>query len=73
MKSNGWSFEMAAKPPVLPKIFNGDGEQSLSDWLDHFDGVTEVNEWDADAEKKWIRARLTGRVATAFRRLPEAD
>ena len=35
--------------------------------------MAEVNEWDADAKKKWIRARLTGRVATAFRRLPEAD
>ena len=34
---------------------------------------TDVNEWDADAKKKWIRARFTGRAATAFRRLPEAD
>ena len=58
---------------ALPEIFTGDGKQSLSDWLDHFDGVAAVNEWDAEAKKKWIRARLTGRAATAFRRLPEAD
>ena len=64
---------MAAKPPVLPKIFTGDGEQSLSDWLDHFDRVTAIDNWDADAKKKWIQARLSGRVATAFQRLPEAD
>ena len=64
---------MAAKPVALPEMFTGDGKQSLSDWLDHFDGVAEVNEWDADAKKKWIRSRLTGRVVTAFRRMPEAD
>ena len=64
---------MAAKPVALPEIFTGDGKQSWSDWLDHFDGVADVNEWDAGAKRKWIQARLTGRVATAFRRLPEAD
>ena len=33
--------------------------------------MADVNEWDADAKKQWIRARLTGRAATAFRRLPD--
>ena len=64
---------MAAKPVALPEVFTGDGKQSWSDWIDHFDSVADVNEWNADAKKKWIRARLTGRAATAFRRLPEAD
>ena len=64
---------MAAKSVALPEVFTGDGKQSWSDWIDHFDSVADVNEWDADAKKKWIRARLTGRAATAFRRLPEAD
>ena len=41
--------------------------------MDHFDSVADVNEWDGAAKKKWIRARLTGRAATAFKRLPEAD
>ena len=64
---------MATKPVALPEIFTGDGRQSWSDWVDHFDSVADVNEWDGAAKKKWIRARLTGRAATAFKRLPEAD
>jgi hypothetical protein len=64
---------MAARPVAVPEVFTGDGKQSWSDWVDHFDSVADVNEWDASAKKKWIRARLTGRAATAFRRLPEAD
>ena len=64
---------MAAKLVAIPEVFTGDGKQSWSDWLDHFDSVADVNEWSADTKKKWIRARLTGRAATAFRRLPEAD
>ena len=64
---------MAARPVAIPEVFTGDGKQSWSDWVDHFESVADVNDWDVDAKKKWIRARLTGRAATAFRRLPEAD
>ena len=35
--------------------------------------MADVNAWDAAAKKKWIRARLTGRAATAFRRLFDED
>ena len=60
-----------AQPVALPEVFNGEGNQSWSDWLVHFDSVAEVNSWSAADKKKWIRARLTGRAATAMRRLPE--
>ena len=64
---------MAARPVAIPEVFTGDGKQSWSDWVDHFESVADVNDWDESAKKKWIRVRLTGRAATAFRRLPEAD
>ena len=62
---------MASRPVALPEVFNGEG--SWTDWLDHFESVADVNEWDAAAKKKWIRARLTGRAATALRKLPDDD
>ena len=64
---------VAAKPVALPKVFVGDGKQSWSDWVDHFESVADVNEWDAANKKKWIQARLTGRAATAFKRLSDDD
>lgn len=62
-----------ARPVALPEIFTGEGNQSWTDWVDHFESVAEVNEWDGTAKKKWIRARLIGRAATALRRLSEDD
>ena len=56
---------MASKPVAIPEIFNGEGGQTWSDCLDHFDSVAVVN--------GWVRARLTGRAATVMRRLSEAD
>ena len=32
-----------------------------------------MNNWNADAKKDWVRARLTGRAATAWKRLAEGD
>ena len=32
----------------------------------------EINDWDAAAKKKWVRLSLTGRAATAYKRLPDA-
>jgi len=57
------------KPLVLPEIFTG--EKNWDEWADHFDSVATVNEWDDETKLKWLRVRLTGRAATAFRRLPE--
>ena len=51
----------------------GEGSQTWSDWQDHLDSVAEVNGWNAADKKKWVRARLTERAATAMRRLSEDD
>ena len=41
--------------------------------MDHFDSVAVVNGWEAADKKKWIRARITGRAATAYKRLSADD
>lgn len=58
------------KPAVLPEIYTGD--KSWDEWIDHFDSVATVCEWDDAAKLKWLRVRLTERAGTTFRRLPEA-
>ena len=65
-------MDMASRPVAIPEIFNDKGGQTWSDWLDHFDSVAVVNGWSA-ADKKWVRAHLTGRAAMVMRRLSEAD
>ena len=69
LTSNGRIIIMAvaAKPVALPEVFVGDVKQSWGDWVDHFESVADVNEWDAANKKKLIWARLTGRAATAFK------
>ena len=57
------------KPLVLPEIFTG--EKNWDEWADHFHSVATVNELDDETKLKWLLGRLTGRAATAFRRLPE--
>ena len=62
---------MAAKPLVIPELFSGEGNQRWDDWLDHFERVAKVNSWDDAAKLTWLPARLTGRAAAVFRRLPD--
>lgn len=54
---------MVSRLVEIPKIFTGEGDQTWSDWRDHFDSVAEVNGWSA-TDKKWVRGRLMGRAAT---------
>eukprot|EP00731_Ephydatia_muelleri_P006231 Em0003g479a len=64
---------MAARPRVLPEVFNGASEAeagSFSDWLMHFESVATVNEWDEAAKLAWLKVRLTARAQKAFQRLP---
>ena len=63
---------MAARPVAIPELFSGEGKARWDDWIDHFDRIADcVNEWDADKQKKWLPARLTGRAASVYKRLSE--
>ena len=62
----------AIPPPLInPEPFNGTG--LFNDWLDHFEGVAAVNEWDDPAKLLWMRVRLVGSAQTAYRRLPNTS
>ena len=52
-----------------PEPFSGMG--SFSDWVDHFEGVAAINDWDDAAKLLWMRVRLVGRAQTTYGRLPD--
>ena len=58
-KSNG-------RPVVLPELYTGVGD--YSQWIDHFENVAAVNDWNDEAKLLWLKARLAGRAHTAFKR-----
>ena len=60
---------MATKPLVIPDLFSGD--KSWDEWIDHFESVADVCNWDDATKLKWLRVRLGGRASTVFRLLPE--
>ena len=60
---------MMSNPPVLPEIYTG--EKSWDEWIDNFDSVATVCQWDDEAKLKWFQVQLIGRAGTVFRRLPE--
>ena len=53
----------------MPETFSGEGD--LAEWIDHFESVAAVNEWDDTGKLQWLRVRLTGRALTAFKRFTE--
>ena len=55
------------RPLLTPEPFNGTG--SFSDWINHFEGVAKINEWNDASKLLWIRVRLVG---SAYGRLPDA-
>ena len=59
-----------SKPSVLLEVYSG--ESSWDEWIDHFDSMAAVCEWDDPTKLKWLKVRLVGRAITIVRRLPEA-
>ena len=48
------------QPLMTPEPFNGTG--SFDDWVDHFEGVAAVNEWDDTAILLWMRVKSPDRL-----------
>ena len=61
-----------SRPVAIPELFSGEGKARWDDWIDHFERIADVNEWDGAKKLKWLPARLTGRAATVYKRLPAA-
>ena len=55
------------RPLVLPEIF--DGDESFTEWICHFESVSDVNGWSDEDKLLWIRVRLTGKAHVAYTRL----
>lgn len=60
-----------SRPLITPEPFNGTG--SFNNWVDNFEGVAAVNEWDDALKLLWLRVRLVGRAQTAYGRLSDAS
>ncbi len=52
-------------PVVLPE------DSSWIDWAEHFESVAAANAWQDEEKLLWLRVRLVGRPATAFKRVPK--
>ena len=59
---------VTTRPLLTPESFSGKG--SFSEWLQHFEGVAAINQWDDAAKLLWLRVRLVGSAQTAYGRLP---
>ena len=57
-----------SRPLLTPEPSTGTG--SFGDWIDHFESVAAINEWDDAAKLLWMRVRLVGRAQTAYGHLP---
>ena len=58
---------MSSKLVILPETFAGEG--SFSDWLEHFEGIAEVNHWEDADMLLWLRLRLIGQAQMVFKHL----
>ena len=65
----GRNQAVSGRPVVLPEVYKGDS--SWMDWAEHFESVAAVNGWKDEEKLLWLRVRLVGRAATAFKRVPE--
>ena len=54
---------------LIPDAYSGDSR--WEEWIDHFESSALVNGWDDPTKLLWLRARLTKRAQTAWRRLSE--
>ena len=58
-----------SKPVVLPDQYNGEG--SWDEWVDHFQSIAALNEWEDAKKLLWLKVRLTGKAKISYNRLSE--
>ena len=52
-------------PVAIPELFSGEGSARWDDWIDHFDRIADVNDWDDAKKKKWPDRKSCKRVQEA--------
>lgn len=55
------------RPLVSPDAFSG--VTSWTDWIEHFEAVAVLNDWDDVAKLRWLPVRLSGKAQMAWKRL----
>jgi len=56
-------------PAIIPEEFNGSLEKGWDEWIEHFECVSRVNQWDKTKQSQWLSVRLTDKAQTAWRLL----
>ena len=55
------------RPLVSPDAFSG--VTSWTDWIEHFEAVAVLNDWDDVAKLRWLPVQLSGKAQMAWKRL----
>ena len=56
-------------PAIIPETFNGSLAKGWDEWLEHFECVSRVNQWDKTKQLLWLSVCLTDKAQTAWRLL----
>lgn len=62
--------QLIVSQPVIPKVFHGDPFEDAEDWLDHFERVANINQWNEAGKLRnvvvvvidFYSAKFTGRA-----------
>ena len=49
---------------ILPELFTGDGD--LCEWIQHFENVAVINEWDDVKKLLWLHVSVVGKARVAL-------
>jgi len=56
-------------PAIIPETFNSSLAKGWDEWLEHFEYVSRVNQWDKTKQLLWLSVCLTDKTQTAWRLL----
>ena len=62
-----WEVSHTSRTVIVSDGYSGDG--SWEEWIEHFESSALVDRWDNPTKLLWLRARLTSRAQTAWKRL----
>ena len=62
-----WEVSHTSRTVIVSDGYSGDG--SWEEWIEHFESSTQVDGWDNPTKLLRLRARLTSRAQTAWKRL----
>ena len=62
-----WKFHYFSTT-YYARTFSGAG--AFSEWIEHFEAVAAINQWDDEDKLLWLRVRLVGGAQTAYGHLP---